>query len=142
MGVPVIKNSNVRGLRPVKKETEKELRLRLAAADMKPLREYWSKGKTNNKTKSVQQKLIIYFVPAIKPELVEKINVMDNTDDVHPRLFDVSKSFDKMGLVSSLGVAEVSVMESHLRLCRTPQPEPAARPVPKFFSPQMEKSGR
>ena len=90
----------------------------------------------------MQQKLTNYFVPAIKPELAEKINIMDNTDDVHPRLYDVSKSFDKMGLMSSLGMAEVSVMESHLRLCRTPQPEPAARPVPRFFSPQLEKSFR
>ena len=87
-------------------------------------------------------KLKIYFVPALKSELVEKISTPDNTDDVHPRLYDVSRSFDKLGLMSSLGVAEVSVMESHLRLCRTPQPEQAARPVPKFFSPQMEKSFR
>ena len=47
MGAPVImRNTNIRGMdRQVKKETEKERKLRLVAADMKPLSEYWSKGK-------------------------------------------------------------------------------------------------
>ena len=54
LGVLVMKfkNLNVRGAvrQQVKKESEKETRLRLAAADMKPLTDYWSTGK-NIKTK-------------------------------------------------------------------------------------------
>ena len=50
MGAPVVKfkNLNARGAvrQQVKKESEKETRLRLAAADMKPLTDYWSTGKT------------------------------------------------------------------------------------------------
>ena len=46
LGAPILRNINIRGLdRPVKKETEKERKLRLVAADMKPLSAYWSKGK-------------------------------------------------------------------------------------------------
>ena len=53
MGIPVIKSfkgANVRTMaKPVKKETAQETRLRLAAADMKPLSSYWSKGNKHNK---------------------------------------------------------------------------------------------
>ena len=53
MGIPVIKSfkgANVRAMaKPVKKETAQETRLRLAAADMKPLSSYWSKGNKHNK---------------------------------------------------------------------------------------------
>ena len=50
LGAPIMmRNTNIRGMdRPAMKETERERKLRLAAADMKPLSEYWSKGKMSN----------------------------------------------------------------------------------------------
>ena len=53
MGVPVInfRNSNIRGVTKPKRETEREIKMRLAASDMKTLYEYWPKG--NNKSDKI-----------------------------------------------------------------------------------------
>ena len=83
--------------------------------------------------------------PVIKPELFDKLEEPGSTDDKHPVVFDsvshfdVSKMFDKVSLADLM--QERSFMaESHLRLCLTPQPARADRPIPRFFSPQSDMS--
>ena len=66
---------------------------------------------------------------AIKPELVEKLNRTLDTDDAHPRVYDVSKLFDKIPFAES--VAGKSWLGAQARNCRTPQPERPGRPIPR-----------
>ena len=62
-------------------------------------------------------------------ELERSLN--GNPDIVHPKIYDVSRAFDKIALRDSLGLEELELTETHLRLCRTPQPDRPNRPVPR-----------
>ena len=74
------------------------------------------------------------FILVVKPELERSLE--GNPDIVHPQIYDVTRAFDKIGFKDtvgfrSMGVEALELTETHLRLCRTPQPDRINQPVPR-----------
>ena len=83
--------------------------------------------------------------PVIKPELFDKLEEPGATDDKHPVVFDSVSHFDASRMFDKVSLADLMqersfMAESALRLCLTPQPAKADRPIPRFFSPQSDMS--